>query len=328
MPTPRKGETHEQMLERRRKREAPKKPAAATPAVYIIEPDFNRGRWTESTRELYALCWRNFDRYCKARELKALPAEPQTVADFLLEWAKTHKTAGVNGHLAAIAATHALYDFNLPVKGTEIADARADVRRRLGSRGQPKKALTADQVRKIAAKFPATIRGSRDRAIFLFTTLSAMRRSEIASLNVGDLTFSSDGVLVLLRHSKTDKTSKGQKIDVPRTKTALCPVAAVEKWIADRGLTDGPLFLTERDTRIPGHAVADVFKAGAESIGLDPRLYAGHTGRRTYITLAFQGGAKLEEIMKKSRHTTYDIARGYIEELDVFTNPADAAVGL
>jgi integrase len=320
MPTPRVGESVEQMRERRRLRDAAKtKPKAAASAPVAV--GFDRGRWADKTKSAYSLSWKHFKAHCA----KPMPASAADIAAFLRDYSADHSTSTVSMALAAIKAAHEMHGHEIKVKGTAIADAWADIRRTKGTRKHPKKALTLAQVKAIAAKMPDTIRGQRDKTIFLFAVMSAMRRSEIASLNVEDLTFSEKGVLVMLRHSKTDKASKGQQIDVPCTGTALCPVTALRAWTKDKS---GAVFRTERDTRIDGRAVADIVKAGVASIGLDPRLYAGHSTRRTYITLAFQGGARLEDIMKRSRHSTYDIARGYIEELDVFQNPADRAVGL
>ena len=49
-----------------------------------------------------------------------------------------------------------------------------------------------------------TLVGKRDRAILLLGFAAALRRSEIAALEVSDLEHPPKGVLVTIRRSKTD----------------------------------------------------------------------------------------------------------------------------
>jgi len=48
---------------------------------------------------------------------------------------------------------------------------------------------------------PTTLIGVRDGALLLVGFACAFRRSELVSLDVGDVTFSSDGLVVQLRRS-------------------------------------------------------------------------------------------------------------------------------
>ena len=53
-------------------------------------------------------------------------------------------------------------------------------------------------------KLLATRVGLRDRAVLLLGFAGAFRRGELVSLDVADVTFSSDGLVVQLRRSKTE----------------------------------------------------------------------------------------------------------------------------
>ena len=65
-----------------------------------------------------------------------------------------------------------------------------------------------------------------------------MRRSELAALQVEDLTETSEGYRVLIRRSKTDQEGQGQVIVIPRG-LRIRPVEAVQAWLQAAGITEG-----------------------------------------------------------------------------------------
>jgi integrase len=62
---------------------------------------------------------------------------------------------------------------------------------------------------------PATLTGSRDRAILALGFSGAFRRSELVALDVEDLADDPAGLRVTIRKSKTDQEGRGQQIAVP-----------------------------------------------------------------------------------------------------------------
>jgi site-specific recombinase XerD len=62
---------------------------------------------------------------------------------------------------------------------------------------------------------PDSLVGVRDRALLLLGFAGAMRRSELVGLDVADLAHTDDGLVVLVRKSKTDPTGVGRKIGIP-----------------------------------------------------------------------------------------------------------------
>ena len=62
---------------------------------------------------------------------------------------------------------------------------------------------------------------------------AALRRSELIALDLDDITITQAGLTILVRRSKTDQEGQGREIGIPRSrKSATCPVAALEAWIA------------------------------------------------------------------------------------------------
>ena len=60
-------------------------------------------------------------------------------------------------------------------------------------------------MKKMLEKLPGTRVGLRDRALLLVGFAGAFRRAELVSLDVADVEFSSAGLIVTLRRSKTDQ---------------------------------------------------------------------------------------------------------------------------
>ena len=99
-----------------------------------------------------------------------------------------------------------------------------------------------------------------------------------------------DGLQITIRHSKTDQEGAGATIAIVRGSIA-CPVAAVKAWRDAAGITSGPLFRSiskggKVGERLSAQSVADIVKAHAERVGLDPALFAGHSLRAGFLTSA------------------------------------------
>lgn len=291
-----------------------------------MEINFALGRWAPATRRSYEDAWRDFCAYCAMRDAQPMPAKPETVAGYLTARSATLAVSTLSVRLAAIVAVHDMKRKPLRVKGSAIRDAVAEIRRVKGSAKIPKAALVMDDFKRVIAGIPAE--ALQDRAVLLIGFASAMRRSELVALNVEDLTFTPDDLTIIVRRSKTDKDGKGATVAILRTPTAYCAVAALEAWLHHAEITSGPIFRTSHKTRMWPRTVADIAKRWAANAGLDARVIGAHSLRRGCITSMFRGGAKLEEIMRHSRHSTPAIALGYVEAHAAVQNPALRALGL
>ncbi len=85
-------------------------------------------------------------------------------------------------------------------------------RRTLGSAlDQKNAAITAELRAMVDTLSPSTPIGVRDRALLLVGFAGAFRRSELVSLDVADVAFAADGLIVQLRRSKTDQEGEGER---------------------------------------------------------------------------------------------------------------------
>ena len=303
--------------------------------------DFHKGRWAPNTQAAYDVGWRDWETWCRLCDRSPLPAEPQAIASFIRFKAETLKWASISQRLAAIRAVHKdakaklektnpdreLYTLDDPI----ITDACKEVQRVHGSAKTPKAAIVTKDLKRIIKGIPAD--HAQDIAVLLVGFAGALRRSELVALNVDDLEFSNTGLTITIRRSKTDKSGKGEPVAILRSGSETCAVAALEYWLNDitfveRGGDGGPIFRTERGTRMAAATVAKITKHWAQMAGFDPRPLGAHSLRRGCITSMFRGDAKIEEIMRHSRHKTVGIALGYVEAQQALANPAIKALGL
>ena len=71
----------------------------------------------------------------------------------------------------------------------------------------------------------------------------ALRRSELAGLDLEDVAWVEEGAVLKLRRSKTDQEGQGRQVAIPRgAHVQTCPVRALLGWIEAAGLLEGALF--------------------------------------------------------------------------------------
>ena len=220
---------------------------------------------------------------------------------------------------------NALYGNTINVKATVIRDAWAEIRRAKGTASTPKTAIDDKAIRLIVGKMPADL--LQERAVLLVAFSSAMRRSELVALNVDDLSFSDDGCAITIRHSKTDKSGKGEVIGIPRSDGELCAVAALEAWLKHAGITEGAVFQS-KGRRMAARRVADIAKQWASRVGFSAAEIGAHSLRRGCITTMNERGIDLKSGMQHSRHKTPTIYLGYVQRKQAMDNPAMKALRL
>jgi len=175
----------------------------------------------------------------------------------------------------------------------------------------------------------------RDRAILLVGFAGAFRRSELVSLDVEDLDYRPEGIVVRIRRSKTDQYGQGLLRGIPAGKRAsTCPVTAMTEWLQASGIESGPVFrpLTKagsvRTRRLTDRSIALIIKRAAEGAGMDASRFAGHSLRSGLATEAAAQGANERSIMRQGGWKSATMARRYIRDGSLFRDNAADSVGL
>jgi integrase len=88
---------------------------------------------------------------------------------------------------------------------------------------------------------PGDLRGLRDRTLLLVGWAAALRRSELVALEVADMSFEPEGVVLTIRRSKTDREGAGATVAVPfGAEEATCPVGALRRWLETAAMRGKP----------------------------------------------------------------------------------------
>lgn len=275
--------------------------------VMNIQAYRKRPKLADSTLRGYCADFREFSDFCELRGLDSLPASADTVCLYISACADSGKlkTGSIERRMSAIAAAHVAADLDSPRSATAVRLCLAGIRRALGPQGTGKTpTLTADVVA-MSSHVPAGLLGMRDKAMLLVGFAGAFRRSELVALEVEDLTFSDDGMAVLIRHPRGN-TALDRVINIWRAEH--CPVDAVTKWLEAAAICTGPIFRKmHRHGRIADKAlhpqsVALTVKRYAAAAGMDPRSYAGHSLRSGLVTSADISGVSMHLIMRHTGH--------------------------
>ena len=269
---------------------------------------------------------------------------------YLTAHAEVLKVSTLGRRLAAIRAAHLYAGKTLDLTGQAFRDVWAGIRREHGTRPARKRALVT-ALRSVIAALPDNLLGMRDRALLLIGFASALRRSELASLVIGDcpghrVAFTDNGLLIELGRSKSDQEGSGLIIGIPfGSRVLTCPVRALRAWVEAAGITSGPVFRGVSrhghigSAAITGHGIALAVKqavyraaladghdeAAASAIAA---TVGGHSLRAGFITAADAAGAPISKIMEQARHARFETTRGYIREADAFRDNAASYLGL
>jgi integrase len=288
-----------------------------------------------STRRAYRSDWKAFEGWCQAHALHALPALPGTLVAYLGDEASRLSVATLGRRLTTISQAHKSQGFDSPTSKPEVRLVMAGIRRTKGTAQAAKAAILTQDLRHMVAALPATTVGLRDRALLLLGFAGALRRSELVALDLRDLEFTSEGIAVTIRRSKSDQEGEGRTVGIPRGRClGTCPVEAVQRWLELAGIKDGPVFhRVSRGGRVLGgrlsaQTVALVVKRSVKVVGLDSKNFAGHSLRSGLATSAAAAGASEREIMDQTGHRSLIVARRYIRRGSLFKNNAATTAGL
>jgi integrase len=279
-----------------------------------------------ATIKAYAAGWRDFLSFCEQRGASALPASDQTLAAYLAALAdRGARAATIARRLVVISQAHTAADLPSPTGSSLVRRTHAGIRRTIGTAQHGKAPALVDDLKRMLDQLPGSRVGLRDRALLLLGFAGAFRRSELVSLDVADLEFSSAGMIVTLRKSKTDQEGRSRRPGIPYGSSEnTCPVRAVQAWLESARLSSGPLFRPldrfhrVQPTRLSAERVALIVKRRAQAVGLDPARYAGHSLRAGLATSAAAAGASERVIMAQTGHRSADMVRRYIREGSLF----------
>ncbi len=301
--------------------------ASTFPALPVAVRDFITNSISAATRRAYRADLASYE-----ASGRNIPSTPATVAEFLAECAATCAVATVQRRLAAISKAHVTIGADDPTKAEIVRATMRGIRRSVGTAQREATPVLKEDLAQMLTQMGDTPKDIRDKALLLVGFAGAFRRSELVGLDVADIEHVRQGVVILLRRSKTDQEGRGRKIGIPYGRTRWCPVKSLTDWLDHAGINDGPIFRpVDRhghiaNQRLSGEAVSIVVKQRAKKAGFDPDAYSGHSLRAGLATSAAIAGVSTLSIRRTTGHASDAMLTRYVRIGDIFTDNAAAAV--
>ena len=295
----------------------PTYPAAQLPA-HLVE---STSRYVESglrgaanTIRAYAGDWSRFTAWCQLHELASLPASIEALAGFLTELADAgKKVATIQRHAAAITKAHELAGLDSPTADKKIKVLLKGIAREKKTRIKQAAAFTLSSfkhtIRSIDASTPTAL---RNRALLLLGFTGAFRRSELEALNIEDLAFDEEGLVVSLDKSKTNQMGQAEeKAIFYSPELVLCPIRSLQAWLRVLDRSEGPVFVSLRkNQQLTSRRMTTKY------INLITQQYLGsgytaHSLRASFVTVSKLNGADDSKVMNQTKHKTSTMIRRY-----------------
>lgn len=284
-------------------------PAGRTLSPEMLERvrKFQDQSLSANTRLGYESDWRQFVEWCEFERQRPLPADPLVVAAYLSAAAELlndrgqylYAPATLSRWLAAINKAHENADHVKPGVSPEVTKTIRGIRRSRKTPVKRARPLLLDDIRRILEtadirSFPGGVSATRNTTILLLGFAGAFRRSEIANLQVRDMSIHpQDGLHVTLRTSKTDQDADGFITALPYgSNPVTCPVCAYIRWLRISTLMRAPsrgiLMKALREQRLDEHichlSFPDLDLIDPQRPLFQPLARNGRTSRQTPIT--------------------------------------------
>ncbi len=274
---------------------------------------------SDNTRKAYRSAIRQFEKWGGR-----LPTERDTLVRYLMARAESLNPRTLDLHLTAISQWHHYQRLTDPVRDPLVRKTMNGIRR---THGQPKRKAKALRLEHIAhmlnflRQLPDTKKNHRDIALMLTGFFGAFRRSELVAIQIGDLVWEPEGLIIRLPRSKTDQQAEGMVRALPFGPSGCCPAVAIRGWIEIAEINDGALFRpvnrwdqVQPRTLHPG-AINDLLKRLGKACQFDfvPEL-SSHSFRRGLSTSAARERVDFELIKKQGGWKSDATVWEYIEE--------------
>lgn len=307
---------------------------------------YSLGMTAENTDIAYSGQWSRYLEWCKVNELDAFEGGPRPVCLYLtyLTDVRDYAPATLRQALSALRNRYRreMGDEN-PTKAEVVSRTLKACCGFNARKTDQKKPLRAKHLVRIVERVEGSgvarpREWARDKALLLVGWAGAYRRSELTSLQWQDVKFMvDDAARIFLCQSKTDQGRHGHWSEIGAGANAsTCPVAALKEWWTYFDDPGGCVFrglyragATEHlEGGLEDPAVNAIVKKYVGRIGLDPGEFGGHSLRAGWITDAKAAGMPDGEIMRHSRHRSFETMEGYNRPHESFVGGFSEKAGL
>jgi site-specific recombinase XerD len=279
------------------------------------------GAYAPSTIRAYKANFERFIQFCEKGNIKALPANPSEVANYIAQLTKIGlKSSSIRIAVASISSIHKLNYLSDPTQHPDVKIELKRMHRILGRSSKQAFGITTPILEKMLNATSDNLRGVRDRALLLLAYDSMCRRSELVSLKVTDInlpdTENVSEIKIRLRKSKTDQELQGKWIYLSKRSAD-----AITIWIKKANLIDGFLFrgisnAIDITQELKSSQINRIYKRLAKDGKLPQEIIdqiSGHSMRVGAAQDLLKSGASMPMIMNKGRWSKIDTVMRYLE---------------
>ncbi|WP_053083059.1 site-specific integrase [Mycolicibacterium chlorophenolicum] len=332
-------------------------PAPTHPVTVVsdqtLTPD--EARYVDAARAAntvrgYRADWTDFTTWCTERGHAPLPADPATLTGYLTHLAaRGLKVGTISRRLSAITFAHTVHDLPDPTAGARVLAVWEGIRRTHTTPPVQALPLMPPLLYDVLDACPATrawasptrdpepdLAGLRDRALLLTGFVTALRRSELAALDVDHLAEHPRGLVATISRSKTNQAgTQPELVVIPHgVNPQRCPVTTLNTWLTAAAITDGPLFRPVSKSnrplprRLNTESVNTLVRNAIHRTGTDPTGYSAHSLRAGFVTHAYLRGATDRAIAHQTRHRSLATLGGYVRIHAAWEDNAATQLGL
>jgi site-specific recombinase XerD len=283
-----------------------------------------------NTQRAYKADLKDFNNWCEINGQIPFPVSPETLAAYVSHLGDTCKWATINRRLAAISKLHQLNNLDTPTQNRVFRIVMEGIKRTKGIRQKQAPAFKLNILKHLLRDFDTKSNANlRNKALLLLGFTGAFRRSELVALNVEDLSFTDEGLIISMQKSKTNQYGDyEEKAIFYSPESVLCPIRTLQAWIQRLDKEALPLFVRVRKgdrittDRLTDKTVNDLVKTYFGD------TFSAHSLRASFITIAKINGADDSEIMRQSKHKTSAMIQRYTRIEDIKKHNAAMKLGL
>lgn len=277
------------------------------------------GAYAENTLRSYAKDLQDFKDWCCARGCTWLPAQFDTLSEFVDDQISCKRISTVKRALYAIKFAHRYADLDCSIEHSAVQLAIRRAARNWPARPRQKLGLTAPLLKLIVKTCPNTLVGTRNAAILSVGYDTLCRSSELVAMQLEHLDRDADGnVVLLVPRSKADPFGEGRIAH-------LSPATAdlLNRWLRGANLMDGPMFRGLHTGKVSDQALTTcsirrLVKSAAAGAGLSRETVAGLSGHSMRIGAAqdmLLAGFDALAIMQAGGWKTPAVVLRYVENV-------------
>ncbi len=272
---------------------------------------------SDNTRAAYTRAWKRFEAWCSKERRRPFPASYRTVLDFLSALAdRATPLNTIRQYKAAIRRHHHDRGHTDPGRDPRVRVLWQGIVENAQPAAPPKLAILQRGIRDLIAGCDQALEAAgplaptqlhladlRDRAIILLTFAGALRRGEVANLEVEQMVRHPRSYEIQVAPSELHRRVVTIKA---ATIAALCPVTALGAWLETAEITEGFVFRRiELDgqigsQRLDPSAITHIVRRRCALAGVDYTALSPHSLRRGAIAQDAFDGADDQTIQERA----------------------------